>query len=517
MKKLLLISTVILALTDASGQITFQKTFGGSLDDYGYSVQQTSDGGYVIAGASYSFGVVHDDVYLIKTTATGDTLWTKTLGLLNYDAGFSVQQTGDGGYIIAGTTNSVGAGYDDIYLVKTDINGDTLWIRTIGRTWYDYGYSIQQTSDGGYIITGYTDSLSSGNGDVYLIKTDAVGNSVWTKTFGGGGGDDGWSVRQTTDGGYIIAGSTVSFGAGGGDVYLIKTNANGDTLWTRTYGNTGDDYAFSIQQTSDGGYVIAGNTDTCSAGDCSNVYLIKTDAAGNTLWAKAYGTGYGRSVKQTADGGYIIVGEGYGVYLIKTDANGNSSWSKTFGGAGINIGSSVQQTSDGGYIIAGTTNSFGAGMLDVYLIKTDSNGNSGCNEGNQATIASAPVTIVGSTASQLSSGGITGNTATKTGRGGTVNTLCTAIGITDPAKGDNEITIFPNPFVTQTILHTDKFLDNATLTVVDCLGHPVTQIKNLMGQTIVFNRDNLSSGLYFVLLAETNNIIPVVKLIITDK
>jgi hypothetical protein len=194
-----------------------------------------------------------------------------------YNAGNSVQQTSDGGYIIAGTYDYGGAN-PQVYLIKTNASGDTLWSRTYGGTNWDKGYSVQQTSDGGYIIGGFTSSFGAGSYDVYLIKTNATGDTLWTRTYGGTGDDGGYSVQQTQDGGYIVAGWNNSFG-NGAQVYLVKTDASGDTLWTRNYGGTDYDYGRSVQQTTDGGYVIAGQTN--SFGNSTQVYLVKTDANGN--------------------------------------------------------------------------------------------------------------------------------------------------------------------------------------------------------------------------------------------
>ena len=260
--------------------VTFEKTFGGTGFELGTSVVQTNDGGYVVAGYTDSFGAGGFDVYLIKTDAAGDTLWTRTYGGANSDHGTSVVQANDGGYFVAGYTESFGAGEADVYLIRTDAAGDTLWTRTFGGAESDYGHSLVQTDDGGCAIAGRTESFGSGGTDFYLIKTDASGDTLWTKTFGGTDRDSGFSVVQTADGGYVVAGLTESFGAGRADVYLIKTDASGDTLWSRTYGLTGSEWGFSVIQTNDGGYVVAGETASSGAGG-SDVYLLKLDADGN--------------------------------------------------------------------------------------------------------------------------------------------------------------------------------------------------------------------------------------------
>ena len=202
------------------------KTYGGTDDDGAYSVQQTSDGGYIVAGHTNSFGAGGDDIFLIKTDANGNIIWAKTYGGTDYDWAHSVQQTSDGGYIVAGVTFSFGTGYSDAFLVKTDANGNIVWAKTYMGTYSDYAYSVQQTSDGGYIVAGHTNSFGAGY-DAFLVKTDANGNIQWAKTYGRTGWDEAYSVQQTSDGGYILAGFTYSFDADD-DIFLIKTDANGN-------------------------------------------------------------------------------------------------------------------------------------------------------------------------------------------------------------------------------------------------------------------------------------------------
>jgi hypothetical protein len=210
------------------------KTFGGEGVDWARAVQQTSDGGYILAGMTSSFGAGHYDVWLIKTDVDGNMLWEKTFGGSSYDEAYAVQQTSDGGYILAGYTASFGAGFNDAWLIKTDADGNKVWDKTFGGINDDWAEAVQQTSDGGYILAGVTTSFGAGHADAWLIKTDANGNIVWDKTLGGSMGDYAYAVQQTSGGGYILAGETHSFGAVNGDVWLIKTDAFGNAPATPT-------------------------------------------------------------------------------------------------------------------------------------------------------------------------------------------------------------------------------------------------------------------------------------------
>jgi len=356
------------------------RTYGGTNADAGRSAKHTSDGGFIIAGNTASFGAGLADVYLVKTDSNGDTLWSRTFGGTSWDIGTSVQQTLDGGYIIAGQTFSFGAGLWDVFLVRTDPDGNALWVNTYGGPDWDYGYSVQQTADSGYIICGETWSFGSGNADIYLTKTDGNGNALWTEAYGDTHRDIGNSVQQTKDGGYIISGETISYGAGRGDLFLLKTNADGDTTWMRTYGDTLHEKGQSVQQTPDGGYIAVGETWSFSAGR-SDIYIIRADSLGNLIWHKSYGDthyDYASSIKPTRDGGYIIGGTTwsfgaglYDVYLLKIDANGDTAWTMTCGGPGNDACFEADTILGGGYIAGGWTDSYGAGVNDVYLVRTE--------------------------------------------------------------------------------------------------------------------------------------------------
>ncbi|AGB50740.1 PDK repeat-containing protein (plasmid) [Methanomethylovorans hollandica DSM 15978] len=366
----------------------WNKTFGGILDDSANSVQKTSDGGYIIAGTTSSYGAGGFDAWLIKVDSSGNQIWNKTFGGTLDDKANSVQKTSDEGYIIAGTTSSYGAGGSDAWLIKVDSSGNQSWNKTFGGTLDDSANSVQKTADGGYIIAATNSSYDSIMGAAWLIKVDSNGNQQWNNTFfktdDSNTDYQASSVSQTSEGGYIIAG-WVEMPAANDNFWLSKVDSSGNQIWSKTYNGFagGYDQAHSVQQTSEGGYILAGVAGG-DMGDPDAAWLVKTDSNGNITWDKRFGggnetdvSGCAYSVQLTGDGGYIIAGttRSYGAgsednaWLIKVDSNGNQQWNKTFGETLDDSANSVQQTSDGGYIIAGETMSYGAGSEDAWLIK----------------------------------------------------------------------------------------------------------------------------------------------------
>jgi hypothetical protein len=383
---ILLITNAVSAQTPPDTMWT--KTFGGTNIDIGHSVMQTSDGGYIVTGYTRSFGTMSGrNVWLIKTNESGILQWQNAFGGNDDEEGYSVRQTSDGGYIIAGYTKSSGAGGNDVYLIKANSAGIQEWTKTFGGPQNDEGYSVLQTPDGGYIVAGVTSSFGAGGRDVWLIKTDASGNQQWTRTLGGFGSDGAWSIVQTSDGGFAIAGWTFSHGPGFlGNAWLVKTDSAGFQQWHKAFGGTGVDRAHDVKQTNDGGFILTGYTSSSGAG-LDDMLLIRTDSLGNEIWTKTFGgTGrdYGQSVQQTSfDGGFIVAGYtlsfgagGEDMWLVRTDMNGNMIWNKTLGGSSSDVAYSVQQTLDGGFIITGHTLSFGAGLHDVWLVKIEPVGTS---------------------------------------------------------------------------------------------------------------------------------------------
>ena len=367
----------------ASAQIpdtAWTRTFEG--DGIGHCVQQTADGGYVITGYKY-FPTSANDIFVMKTDAYGDSIWAYIYGDMGDDEAYYIQQTNDGGFIITGKRTVTNQ--EDLWLLKTDPLGDTLWTKTYGGSYDEQGFSVQQTPDGGYIVGGGTSSFGAGppgTYDVWLLRTDTLGDTLWTRTYCDPGLQDGHGlVKNTTDGGYIIA----CHGGGWGnlDLWLIKTDSLGDTLWWKTYGGYDwDIHGWDFQITSDGGCILAAYTWSFGPGtpNYSNIWLLRTDSSGDTLWARVYGGTNNDSpgcVDTTADGGYVIAGltKSYGsggedLWLIKTDSTGDSLGTRTYGTTYNDWGQFIRITSDHGYIITGGYNSPATWHPDIWLLKT---------------------------------------------------------------------------------------------------------------------------------------------------
>jgi len=273
-------SDLFLVKFNSPGSVQWAKSVGGTNSDFGYSVIQTSDGGFAVAGCTYSFGAGDYDLFLVKFNSSGSVQWAKAVGGTDYDGGYSVIQTSDSGFIVAGGTRSFGAGYDDFFLVKFNSSGSVQWAKAVGETSTEPGYSVVQTSDSGFVVAGYTQSFGAGSGDLFLVKFNSSGSVQWAKAVGGTSSDCGESVIQTSDSGFVVAGYTSSFGAGNDDLFLVKFNSSGSVQWAKAVGGTNDDAGYSVIQTSNSGLVVAGYTESFGA-DSSDLFLVRFGSDGS--------------------------------------------------------------------------------------------------------------------------------------------------------------------------------------------------------------------------------------------
>jgi len=422
---LFVLSIATFSYSSVKAQSAWKNSFGGSDADVANAVQQTPDGGYIFAGWSRSadseITTNHGsaDVWVVKTDMYGNVQWSKTYGGSSEEKAYDIALTADGGYIVAGYSysgdgdiSSGNHGYEDMLIIKLNSNGDMSWENTIGGSDNDIAYSILQTGDGGYIVGGTTYSnngdvsKNQGSSDMWLVKLDNKGKISWEKTFGGSAADAAYAIRTTVDGGYILAGATKSLNGDvtgyhntgfGSDYWVVKTDASGNLLWQKTLGGALDEEAHTVWQSSDNSYVIAGysySTDGDVSGNhgLQDMWVVNLDETGSIVQLqKPLGGSQSEqaySLKQFADGTYIIVGStqsndgqvtafhgGTDYWAAKMDISGTLISEYAFGGAGDDIAHSVTQTLDGGFIIAGETNSTDGdinksfGSTDAFLIK----------------------------------------------------------------------------------------------------------------------------------------------------
>jgi predicted secreted protein len=356
----------------------FMRTYGGDSSDVCWSLASAPDGGFVLVGQTASFGAGYDDLWVVRVSKDGDSLWSRTYGGKYPDVCRTVIRCNDGGYALAGETMSYGPKWQNFWLVRLDSCGYTQWWQDYGGDGTDICFAVVQTPDSGFAMTGWTTSYGAGGSDYWLVKADVNGDQVWSKTYGGRGDDECYGIAPTGDGGFALAGLTNSFGAGGTDAWLVRTDSRGDSLWSGTYGTEGNERCHSIIQTADSGFVIAGSSD-CNAADSVDFWALRTDRNGKCLWTKTYG---GRrrdvaySVIASGDGGFILSGctESFGagqsdIWTIGIDEYGDSLWSQTYGGKMTDYCYAASLTSDRSLIIAGSTASFGVGKNDFCLIK----------------------------------------------------------------------------------------------------------------------------------------------------
>lgn len=404
--------------------IEWQKTYGGSLQDYGLNAKQTSDGGYILIGDTLSTDGDFSDVIgyqgnarIIKTDAYGNILWQKDIGGSEYDSAYKIITTIDNGYLIACNTMSNNGhvygnhGLIDIWIVKLNNQGDIVWSKTYGCNNYDGVSAIIQTSDGNYVFAGNSTAINGdvttnhGFNDLWVVKIDNIGNIIWQKSYGGSGYDYANDVKQTTDGGYILCGAStssnfdVTLNQGSFDYWIVKLDTIGNLVWQKTFGGSLHDEARSILQTNDGGYIVIGQA-VSSNGDINDhqgeidCWIIKLTTNGSISWKKSYGGFLSESaleIIKSYDNGFIIASNSNSTngffsstnglsdfYILKINSNGEINWQTIFGGSEYDYPRSIQSTSDGGFILSGTSTSNDGyvtnnhGLEDFWLVKLSS-------------------------------------------------------------------------------------------------------------------------------------------------
>ncbi len=358
------------------GYEEWSKDIGGDDTEHFKAIQETADGGFIAVGYVEPWTRDDHELYMVKTDSAGEPEWSQVYGDADDDDAYDVVQTGDGGYVVAGSTKSYGAGLTDLWVIKTDELGEPVWEKVLGGAKNDVAYSLIALDGGEYLLTGSTASYGAGIGDVWILKINDDGDVLWNKTFGGPMNDVGRDVISTADGGFMVVGDTSSYGAGWSDVWLIRMDADGAVSWNRTIGGSANDSGRSVKETGDG-FIVAGNSE--SFGDTLvDGYVAKVDPEGELVWEKTYGGSsddYAESIELFNGEGYLVAGYtssmGTGesdVWLFSVSPDGDMMEETIYGGSLRDRVYQVHATSDGGYILAGFTWSFGAGG-NGYLIK----------------------------------------------------------------------------------------------------------------------------------------------------
>lgn len=472
MKQIIFILLFVIGLSaNAQPPLKFHCRYGGSGYDVGYDVKQTLDKGYIITGSTNSFGQGNTDVYLLKLDSMGQVKFQTSFGGFSNDIGKSIIALADSGFIMVGYTSSTGIGGYDIFLVKADKNGALEWQKTIGGTDWDFAHSMQQTSDGGFIIAGTTYSFGHGNADGYIVKTDASGNVQWSKTYGGKKDDEFKSVIQTIDGNYALTGYTKSYGDSLSDIWVFKVDLNGDSLWCNFYGGNRQDFGNDIAQNNLGDYFIAGARDSLSSGKL-DAYALKISSTGVFGWHFLDGNAgtnesYNSVLASQTTQGFSIYPEtetftGFGIHIKIFEMNSGGYWNNAteYGGVLADEIFKISPTKNKGYVGVGYTNNYGAMLTDVYVLTFDSN-------------------LVGS------------------------NSI---VSVNEISKNKISFNVYPNPASEEIYIKTTVNINTDALKLYDIIGNEISitdKISYSGSNTKILNIKELKSGIYFLKIYDT--------------
>ncbi len=475
-------------------QTKFQKIYRVPGGNGGSSGTVTRDGGYLLTGTTSIFGAGLNDILVVKTDNLGDIEWTRTYGDAEEDMSYSVKQTFDNGFIIAGTTRGSGLGDFDMYLLKIDSIGNFEWVKQFGSQEGEYGWDVQQTTDSGYVIVGSTGNTAPCcDTDLYLLRTNSAGHLLWLKSYHGNSVHEyGMSLQQTSDKGFIICGSIDA------KVWLLKIDSVGAKLWSKEFGRG---RATCVRQTTDRGYILTGldfyNSD--------NIILLKTDSTGKLQWGNRYQSGthaeMGNSVRQTADGGYIVTGQAdnsgsYDAFLLKTDALGNTMWTKKYGNESHEFGNVVELTDDGGYAIFGYIINNSLGLRGAFFVKTDEFGNSDCNFNDyvfnkrKLTNASVPITFASPTGAHIRTPIVT------VGSGGSDTSLCLINSIPKENHDQGIKSILHNPATGICNLSFFNEIRRGRIEVYNLMGELIYDDDFVNSTSVEVSFKNVKMGIY---------------------
>ncbi len=358
---------------------TWQIAFGGTSKDIAYGVTAAKNGAVVVVGQCRSYGKGRDDVLAMKVDAHGKTLWKKTFGRKRKDIAYDVTRTADGNFVAVGESRSFSKeGDPDLYVVKFDPDGRLIWEKTFGGDRADRGKSVVATGDGGVLIAGTSESFGDSYFDAYIVKVDKNGKEEWAKVLGGDRDDIANGIALTADGGFVIVGVSESYGIGSKDMYIVRFDKHAKQLWTKIFGEDSEDVATDVVATKDGGCVITGKTKSFGS-KRFDVSVVKLAANGKTLWHRLFGykeKEWANAIAKTDDGGFMIAGTtdsfGHGefdFYVMQLDHEGHYVWGPVYGGVDDDIAHDITRTSDGSFVVVGETESYGKGKEDYFIIR----------------------------------------------------------------------------------------------------------------------------------------------------
>ncbi len=509
MKIIVQILVLVAFYSRCFGQTTFQKTYGNAYWDWASDVLTTSEPGYLILGSTNFVGASDTRIYLVKTGGQGDLKWTKIYGNVNDHIGMTIANTVDGNYIIAAQESAPQTLYP--LLIKINDHGDIIYSRKFSEGANSRPRCVIATYDSGAVMTG---EISRPNaGAIFLLKTNKAGDLQWSKAYRGAiqGNYQVESMIQTSDSGYALVGTCRFYSVTPNthlNLLLIKLNSVGDIQWTKVFGGTIDDKARDVIQTSDGGYMLTGTVSNVA--HSYEVSLIKTNAIGDTLWTRSYGgVSYdeGYAVKQLIDDSYVVFGQtqSFGTgdldcYLLKVDSSGDLQWSKKYGGPSTDFSYGLQLTSDDGFVLAGGAGDLGPGAYDVYLIKTDSDGNSGCYETRPSTARSFIPLQVSSAPMNISNAGFSAyNYPIGIQSGGIGMEVCHVNETQTINEINQQIVASPNPFTSEIRISSRL---NGEVVLFDIAGNIILRQKIISG-VVSLNTENVAPGFY-ILVFTTN-------------